>query len=232
MIKTVRRETFIKAALFLLLIGGASIGLVESGTPIMACFKPDQLQKIIGEAGLMGPAILVFSSVVGICFFVPGTVFVGIGTAVLGPFLAFACVWPGALAAAAISFMVARTVGRDLAASLIGDRLSKYDDSIARNGFKTVLLLRLMCVPFAPLNFGLGLTRVRFWDYFLATALGEAATISIITFFIGELRDVWICKDWGRLLSARMALSIGALIALGLIANLVQKKFEKKPETK
>lgn len=230
MMKTLRRGTLIKAAFLLLVIAGGAIGLAESGDPVTACFKPDQLQKIIGGAGLMGPALLVIACVVGSCFFIPGTVFVGIGTAALGPFVAFACVWPGALAAAAISFLLARTVGRAFVVAHFGDRLGRYDDSIGRNGFKTVLLLRLMFVPFAPMNFGMGLTKVRFWDFFFATALGEAATISVITFCLGGLRDVWICKDWVRLLSARTVLSLGCLVVLAIIANLVQKKFEKKTE--
>ena len=74
----------------------------------------------------------------------------------------------------------------------------------------------------------MGLTRVRFWDYFFATALGEAVTIFVVTFFIGALRDIWISGDWGRLLSARMLLSFGFLAALVLGANLVRSKFERR----
>ncbi|MGC9963974.1 MAG: VTT domain-containing protein [Syntrophobacteraceae bacterium] len=227
MTNCVRNKALIKAFL-MLVAAGVAIGIVEF-TPLKAYLKPEQLQKIISEAGLMGPALLVISCTVGTCLFIPGTVFVGIGAAIFGPGLSFACVWPGALAAAAISFAIARSLGRDFVASLIGDRLKKYDDSIGRNGFKTVLFLRLMFVPFAPMNFGMGLTKVRFRDYFFATALGEAATIFVVTFFIGALRDIWISGDWGRLFSARLVLSLGFLMALVLGANLARSKFERRP---
>jgi uncharacterized membrane protein YdjX (TVP38/TMEM64 family) len=221
-----RRRTLIKA-LILLALAGISIGLLEI-SPIKAHLRPDQFQRIIGEAGLMGPALLVIFCAVGTCFFVPGTVFIGVGAAMFGPYLAFACVWPGALAGAVISYLTARRLGREFVHSLIGDRLKKYDELIERNGFKAILLLRLMFVPFAPMNYGAGLTKVRFWDYFFATALGEAVTIFVITFLIGEIREIWISGDPGWLFSARTALCLGFLIGLALIAKLVQRKYESR----
>jgi hypothetical protein len=70
------------------------------------------------------------------------------------------------MAGASAAFWIGRTLGREFAASLIGDRLKKYDDAIEKNGFATVLYLRLVYFPFTPMNFGMGLTKVRFWDYF------------------------------------------------------------------
>jgi uncharacterized membrane protein YdjX (TVP38/TMEM64 family) len=67
---------------------------------------------------------------------------------------------------ASAAFWIGRTLGRHLAASLVGDRLKKYDEAIERHGFATVLYLRLVYFPFTPMNFGMGLTRVHFRDYF------------------------------------------------------------------
>ncbi len=221
-----RRSTLVKA-LILLALAGISIGLVEI-SPIRAYLGPDLFQGIIGQAGLMGPALLVIFCAVGTCVFVPVTVFVGIATAMFGPYLGFACVCPGALAGAVISYFTARRLGRQFVYPLMGDRLRNYDGLIERNGFKAVLFLRLMFVPFAPLNYGAGLTKVRFWDYFFATALGEVATIFVTTFFIGEIRDIWISGDPGRLFSGKMALSLGFLVALAFIVKLVQRKYESR----
>jgi len=221
-----RRGTLI-IALILLALAGISIGLVEI-SPINAHFGLDRFQKIISEAGLMGPALLAIFCAFGTCLFIPGSVFVGIGAAVFGPYLAFACVWPGSMAGAAISYLTARRLGREFVYSIIGDRLKKYDNLIERNGFKTILFLRLMFVPFAPMNYGAGLTKVRFWDYFFATALGEAVTIFVIALFIGEIREIWILGGLSRLFSTRMALTLGFLIALALVAKLVQRKYESR----
>jgi uncharacterized membrane protein YdjX (TVP38/TMEM64 family) len=227
MIELARNRAFIKAA-FLLAAAVVVVSLVRF-TPLREYLSPEQLENAVSEAGLMGPVLLAIACAVGTCLFVPGTVFVGIGTAIFGPGLSFACVLPGALAASAISFALARSLGRDFVASLLGDRLKRYDDSIARKGFKTVLLLRLMFVPFAPMNFGMGLTKVRFRDYFFATALGEAATTFVVSFAIGALRDIWISGDWGRLFSTRTVLCFGFLSALILGANLARNRFERRP---
>jgi uncharacterized membrane protein YdjX (TVP38/TMEM64 family) len=213
-------------ALILLAVAGILIGLAEF-SPLKAYLRPDRFQSVISEAGLVGPALLLLFCAIGTCFFIPGTVFVGIGAAIFGPYLGFACVWPGTLAGAVISWLAARRLGREFVCSLIGNRLMKYDNLIERNGFKTVLLLRLMFVPLVLINYGAGLTKVRFWDYFFATALGEAATIFAVTFFIGEIREIWISGDPRRLFSPGMVLSFGILISLAFVAKLIRRRYQK-----
>ncbi|HYA43015.1 MAG TPA: TVP38/TMEM64 family protein [Syntrophobacteraceae bacterium] len=220
------RESVPLKLLILLAMAGILIALAEF-SPIKAYLSPDRFQRIIAEAGLIGPALLLVLCAVGTCFFIPGTVFVGVGAAMFGPFLGFACVWPGTIAGAVLSWFAARRLGRKFVCSLIGNRLMKFDDLLERNGFKAVLLLRLMFVPLVLINYGVGLTKVRFRDYFFATALGEAATIFAVTFFIGEIREIWISQDPGRLLSTRMALSLGTLIALASVAKLIRKRYRK-----
>ena len=90
------------------------------------------------------------------------------------------------------AFLIGRYLGREFAASLIGDRLKKYDDAIERNGFATVLYLRLVYFPFTPMNFGMGLTKVKFRDYLWGTGFGILAGTFIFTFFIGTVKEVWV----------------------------------------
>jgi uncharacterized membrane protein YdjX (TVP38/TMEM64 family) len=87
---------------------------------------------------------------------------------------------------ASIAFFIGRYLGRDFAASLIGGSLGKCDEAIERTGFAMVLYLRLVYFPFTPMNFGMGLTRVRFLDYFFGTALGIIVGTFIFTFFVGR----------------------------------------------
>ena len=83
-----------------------------------------------------------------------------------------------------------------------------------------------MFVP-APINYAMGLTKVRFWDYFFATAMGEAVTVFVFIFFIGMIREIYLSGDWSQLFSAKMAIALGFLIVLALIAKLVQRKCER-----
>jgi uncharacterized membrane protein YdjX (TVP38/TMEM64 family) len=130
------------------------------------------------------------------------------------------------MAGASAAFWIGRTLGREFAASLIGDRLKKYDDAIERNGFATVLYLRLVYFPFTPMNFGMGLTKVRFWDYFFGTGLGIIVGTFIFVFFLGTLREVWISGDWSGLLSAKVFFSL-ALFVFSLFIPKIINKFKK-----
>ena len=58
------------------------------------------------------------------------------------------------------------------------------------------------------MNFGMGLTRVRFRDYFSGTALGIIVGTFIFTFFVGTVRDVWASGEWRELLSWKVFFSL------------------------
>src|SRR3972149_4406711 len=59
------------------------------------------------------------------------------------------------------------------------------------NGFATVLYLRLVYFPFTPMNFGMGLTKVRFWDYFSGTALDiVVGTLFKKSFWLSNSRSI------------------------------------------
>jgi uncharacterized membrane protein YdjX (TVP38/TMEM64 family) len=124
---------------------------------------------------------------------------------------------------ASIAFFIGRYLGRDFAASLIGDKLGKYDEAIERNGFATVLYLRLVYFPFTPMNFGMGLTRVRFLDYFFGTALGIIVGTFIFTFFVGTVKEVWSSGHWEGLLSWKVFFSLGLFVFSFFIPKLVEK---------
>jgi uncharacterized membrane protein YdjX (TVP38/TMEM64 family) len=153
----------------------------------------------------------------------PGTLLTGIGAAVFGPYWGFLYVCIVAIICSSGAFWIGRTLGRDFAASLVGNKLTKYDDAIERNGFAAVLYLRLVYFPFTPMNFGMGLTKVRFWDYFFGTGLGIIVGTFIFTFFIGTLRQVWISGKWGELLSFKVFFSITLFIFSLFIPKIIKK---------
>ncbi len=124
---------------------------------------------------------------------------------------------------ASSAFYLGRYLGRDFAAAVIGDKLKKYDDAIGRNGFAAVLYLRLVYFPFTPMNFGMGLTKVKFSDYFFGTGLGIIVGTFIFTYLIGTLKDVWASGNWSQLLSFRVFFSVGLFIFSLFIPKIVKK---------
>jgi uncharacterized membrane protein YdjX (TVP38/TMEM64 family) len=192
-------------------------------TPAKECLTTESLGTLLDKAGIWAPAAFIFLYAVGVCLFVPGTLITAFGAAIFGPYWGFLYVWVGAMIGASTAFFVGRGLGREFAASLIGDRLGKYDDAIERNGFATVLYLRLLYFPFTPMNFGMGLTRVRFRDYFFGTGLGIIVGTFIFTFFVGTVKQVWVSGDWEDLLSFKVFFSVALFIFSFFIPKLITR---------
>ena len=216
-----RKKAAIKAALLVVFILSA-ICIVRF-TSLKTYLTRETLEPLLESSGIWGPLIFIGVYAAGVCLFVPGTLLTALGAAVFGPYRGFVYVWLGAMAGACAAFWIGRTLGREFAASLIGDRLRKYDDAIERNGFAAVLYLRLVYFPFTPMNFGMGLTRVRFRDYFFGTALGILAGTFIFTFFVGTLKEVWVSGQWEQLFSFKVLFSVGLFLFSLFIPRMVKK---------
>jgi uncharacterized membrane protein YdjX (TVP38/TMEM64 family) len=216
-----RRKAVLKAVVFLVFIVGA-IALVRY-SPVKNYLTVEALQAFLNTAGFWAPVAFIAVYIAGVCLFIPGTLLTGLGAAIFGAYWGFVYVWIGAMAGASLAFLIGRTLGRDFAASLIGDKLQKYDQAIQRNGFATVLYLRLVYFPFTPMNFGMGLTSVRFGDYFWGTGLGILVGTFIFTFFIGTLKEVWASGDWAQLVSFKVFFSIGLFVFSFFIPRIIKK---------
>jgi uncharacterized membrane protein YdjX (TVP38/TMEM64 family) len=216
-----RKKAMIKALIFIAFIIGA-IALVRL-TPIKGYLTADALGRFLDAAGFWAPLLFMLVYAVGVCLFIPGTLLTGLGAAIFGAYWGFLYVWVGAMFGASAAFWIGRTLGREFAASLIGDKLKRYDDAVERNGFATVLYLRLVYFPFTPMNFGMGLTKVHFWDYFFGTGLGIIVGTFVFTFFIGTLKDVWASGNWGELLSFKVFFSLGLFAFSFFIPKIIKK---------
>jgi len=216
-----KNKTIIKAVILVAFIVTAI--LIVQFTPIKDYLTAEKLSGLKDAAGWWGPLAFIVMYAVGICLFLPGTLLTGLGAALFGAYLGTVVNWIGAMIGACAAFMIGRTLGREYAASLIGDKLKKYDEAIERNGFATVLYLRLVYFPFTPMNFGMGLTKVHFRDYFFGTGLGIMVGTFIFTFFIGTLKDVWASGNWGELISFKVFFSIGLFIFSFFIPKIIKK---------
>ena len=149
-----RMGAVIKALVFVVFIAAAIY--VIRFTPVKDFLTRAALSDLVESAGIWAPLLFILVYAVGVCLFVPGTLLTVLGAAIFGAYWGFLYVWIGAMIGASAAFWIGRTLGREFAASMIGDRLRKYDDAIERNGFATVLYLRLVYFPFTPMNFGMG----------------------------------------------------------------------------
>jgi len=217
----------IKALVFVVFIA-AAIYVIRL-TPVKEFFTQTALSNFLESAGMWAPVLFILVYAVGVCLFVPGTLITVLGAAIFGAYWGFLYVWIGAMIGASVAFWIGRTLGREFAGSMIGDRLRKYDDAIERNGFAAVLYLRLVYFPFTPMNFSMGLTKVRFWDYFGGTGLGIIVGTFIFTFFIGTLKEVWASGQWGQLLSFKVFFSVGLFIFSFFIPKIIKNLRKESP---
>jgi uncharacterized membrane protein YdjX (TVP38/TMEM64 family) len=216
-----KRKSIIKALIFLAFIFIAVA--VFRFSPASKFFSITTLKGFIASAGIWGPIVFIGIYAVGACLFFPATILTAAGAVLFGTLYGFIYNEIGAMIGASISFFIGRYLGRDFVASLIGDRLKKYDDKIEKNGFATVLYLRLVFFPFVPMNFGMGLTKVRFTDFFWGTLCGIIAGGFILTFFFATLSEIMISGDWGQLISFKVFFSIALFIASFFIPRIVKK---------
>jgi len=144
--------------------------------------------------GAVGMIVYGASYIVGTVLLVPGTLLT-VGSGFLyGPIVGTLIVSPASVLGATIAFLFGRSFARDW----IAKKVSKYpkfeaiDRAIAKNGFKIVLLMRLnpVFVPFAVLNYALGLSRVRLRDYILASWIGMLPATALYVYLGSSVRNI------------------------------------------
>ena len=131
-----------------------------------------ELVAFVDGLGFWGPAVFVAAYAIGVVLFVPGSAMTLAAGALFGVARGLAVAWSAATLGAGLAFLVARHLARDVIARRIevDARFAAVDRAIGLEGRKIVFLLRLSPIfPFNLLNYALGLTRVRFGDYLLAS---------------------------------------------------------------
>ncbi len=192
---TVRTDNLLKFAGFLLIAGVA--GYVLFLTPAGGLFLTQEGRKeLVGRldlfvraAGFFGPAVFAAIYALGVLA-LPATPFTAAGALIFGKYLGTACNFIGAVAGASLSFLLGRYFLRGFAAGFLVGKLADLDRKAEEHGFSVIFYLRIFWFPFIVLNYGAGATRIRFGDYFWGTFFGILPSIAIVSFFVGNLRDI------------------------------------------
>jgi uncharacterized membrane protein YdjX (TVP38/TMEM64 family) len=201
-----------------LAVVAAAIALVAHGR-FVGAYLPAFARWVDG-LGVWGPVVFIVGYALAAIAFVPGSILTLAAGAIFGVVRGVVYVFVAAVLGASGAFLVARhlargTVERRLAGNV---RFAAIDRAVGREGRKIVFLLRLSPVfPFNLLNYALGLTRVSFADYVVASIGMIPGTILYV--YYGKLAgDV-------ATLASGTAVEKGAgyygVLALGLVATIV-----------
>jgi len=127
----------------------------------------------IDGLGVWGPVMFVAGYVLATVAFVPGSLLTLAAGALFGLVRGTLLVLVAATLGASLAFLIARYAARGAIERRLADneRFAAIDRAIGAEGRRIVFLLRLSPLfPFNLLNYALGLTRVRFPDYLVASA--------------------------------------------------------------
>lgn len=157
------------AALWILGPLSSAVGLLTA--------DPDQVRAALAGLGPFAPLASIGLNVLqGVIAPVPGFVIPFVNGVVFGTFWGTIVTWVGGVAAAAVCFTIARTVGRRFAERMCGRSrtLEAANRALEKHGLPAIVIARLLPgMPFDAFSYMGGLTRVRFSTFVLGTAIGS-----------------------------------------------------------
>src|SRR4051812_28890583 len=123
--------------------------------------------------------------------FVPGPVLAGAAGLLFGTALGTPLAIVAATATACFQMAIGRFVAGDEVARRLPERVRGIDGLLERRGFWAVLYIRLApAIPYTLVNYGAGLTRLRFRDMAGGTLIGAAPRTFAYVALGGSLHDL------------------------------------------
>lgn len=155
------------------------------GVPLTA----DGLRGSVLAWGAMAPlAYVALVAMRPFIFFPSGLLFIVAGLA-FGPWLGTLYAVAGGVIAAVITFLLARSLGRDFVQARLPARLHRLQETELGAGL-IFLLMMVPIVPMTAVNYGAGLSRVSLGHYTLAVVGGLTPRAFAYSFFGDSLFDV------------------------------------------
>ncbi len=156
----------------LVILAVAGVWALQAAGVDLTQFGPEHLRLFFLSFGLWAPLIylVIYSQPV---IPLPCSVMTLTAGLAFGPLWGTTTALVGSTVRACTTFGMARWLGRDLVAKYFKRPMAGWDRVSKNHGFTTVVLIRLIPnFPFDIQNYGLGLSRVRFWPYILGTIVG------------------------------------------------------------
>jgi uncharacterized membrane protein YdjX (TVP38/TMEM64 family)/rhodanese-related sulfurtransferase len=213
-------KTVVRVVAGLLLLAAVGAAIVYRDR-----LDPAALQAWIEGAGAAGPVVFMAIYALATVLFLPGSVLTLAGGALFGP--VWGTLWnlAGATIGAALAFLIARYLGADWVSRRAGPRLTRLNDGVSSEGWRFIAFVRLVPVfPFNLLNYALGLTRIPFLAYVIA---------SWLFMLPGAIAYTWLgyagreALSGGEGMIRNITIALALLAAVAFLPRLVRKLREK-----
>ncbi|NOQ68684.1 MAG: sulfurtransferase [Gammaproteobacteria bacterium] len=196
---------------FLLLV------FMVGGITIVVLYR-DQLDAVavqnwIEEAGNAAPLLFMFIYIVATIFFFPGAVLTLLGGALFGPVSGTFYNLTAATVGSMLSFLVARYLASSWVEKKTGGKLKQLMNGVDNEGWRFVAFVRLVPLfPFNLLNYALGLTKIKFVHYSLATYIFMLPGAIAYT-YLGYIGKEAATGGEGLIQKAMLALALLGVVA-------------------
>jgi uncharacterized membrane protein YdjX (TVP38/TMEM64 family) len=205
------RLTPLVAAALLLLLAWRATSLADWA-------KPETLRTAlhgISDQG-WGPLLVIGLFVIGGLVMFPVTVMIAATAAAFGAWPGIIYAGAGALGSALVTYGIGRWLGERPLHDVMGPRLHRIRDGVARRGLLAMTTIRLVPIaPFTLVNLVAGAARIRLFDFAIGTILGLAPGLITLSALGERLISIFhspTLADIGMLLAvviAWIALSVG-----------------------
>ncbi|MCB5294524.1 TVP38/TMEM64 family protein [Arthrobacter sp. SO3] len=211
-----RRGAVIRLGILVVLVAAAAVAALVFPLPSV-----EDIRNYFGTTGWWGPAAFILAYAALTLAPVPKNVLSVAAGLVFGFAGGIGVVFIAAILGSVAAFWLGRWLGREAVEKFTGARVEKVDELLRRRGLAAMIGVRLVPVlPFTAINYTAGLTSIRWWPYFLGTAIGILpGTVSFVTLGAFGLQPGW---------QLNLALgALGVLTVAGLVVAVLRRRKEK-----
>jgi uncharacterized membrane protein YdjX (TVP38/TMEM64 family) len=170
------------------------------------------------------PLAVVGGYVLGGILMLPVTLLIAVTGIVFGPLQGSLYAVAGTLLSATATYGIGHWLGRDTVQKMLGARINRLSQRIARRGILAMVVIRMLPVaPFTVVNIVAGASHIRFRDYLIGTFIGMLPGIVMTVTFVHHLVEAVRNPSAGTI---AVLATVAALIAA--LAAGVQRLFKRR----
>jgi len=202
-----------------IVLGLALLILIAGAFVLRERFSVAPLVDWIQSVGPWAPIAYMLVFLIAPVLFLPGAPITIAGGALFGPLWGTIYSVFSATAGAALAFQISRHLAGEWAHRKAGGIVKRLKEGVEKEGWRFVAFTRLVPLfPFNVLNYGYGLTRVKFSHYIVASffCMIPGATAYSLIGYAG--REAVLDGDWPLL---KISAALGLMLFLSMLPRLV-----------
>lgn len=209
----------LKFLCFIVIIILSLIVLISNIEKIRYINEETVINILSNHEGTMELTYLIIFVIKPFFLVIPSNVVALVGGTLFGSIKGFVLTMIGFFVSGTIAFFTARYLGKEFVDKIVKNKLLKLDNNMEHRGFRILFLLRLPpIIPFDPLSYACGLSKISYKDFILASLLGvmpETLCYSIMG------------KSFTNPFSPKFILPVLFLILGGIFAKSIISKSKK-----